>query len=88
MGDEVLKNTARILVAGARRADVVARVGGEEMLLLMPDTDEDAAVTLANRLRETLEKTPLQRDELVIIREELLVHTSKFFKHEAEKNYF
>lgn len=66
VGDEVLKNTARILVAGARRADVVARVGGEEMLLLMPDTDEDAAVTLANRLRETLEQTPLQRDKLVI----------------------
>lgn len=60
VGDEVLKNTARVLVGGARQADVVARVGGEEMLLLLPNTDEGAAVTLANRLREALEQAPLQ----------------------------
>lgn len=66
VGDEVLKNTARILVGGARQADVVARVGGEEMLLLLPDTTEAAAVTLANRLREALEKTPLQWDGRMI----------------------
>jgi len=66
VGDEVLKNTARILVGGARQADVVARVGGEEMLLLLPDTTEAAAVTLANRLREALEQTPLQWDGRMI----------------------
>lgn len=66
VGDEVLINTARILVGGARQADVVARVGGEEMLLLLPDTDEAAAVTLANRLRVALEQTPMQRDGQVI----------------------
>lgn len=66
VGDEVLKNTASILVEGARQTDVVARVGGEEMLLLLPDTDEAAAVRLANRLREALEQTPLQRDGRVI----------------------
>lgn len=66
VGDEVLKNTARILVGGARQADVVARVGGEEMLLLLPDTTEAAAVTLANRLREAMEQTPLQWDGRVI----------------------
>lgn len=66
VGDEVLKNTARILVGGTRQMDVVARVGGEEMLLLLPDTNEAAAVTLANRLREALKQTPLQWDGRVI----------------------
>ncbi len=66
VGDEVLKNTARVLLGGARQADVVARVGGEEMSLLLPNTDEAAAVTLANRLREALERTPLERDGQVI----------------------
>jgi diguanylate cyclase len=66
VGDEVLKNTAMVLSQGARQADVVARVGGEEILLLLPNTDEGAAVTLANRLREALEQTPLHSNGLVI----------------------
>jgi diguanylate cyclase (GGDEF)-like protein len=59
VGDEVLKNTARILMAGVRQSDVVARVGGEEIMLLLPCTDQPAALVLANRLREALVQAPL-----------------------------
>ena len=51
-GDECIKKVALVLRAGARRpADVVARYGGEEMSLILPDTDEAGAFALAEQLR-------------------------------------
>jgi diguanylate cyclase (GGDEF)-like protein/PAS domain S-box-containing protein len=51
-GDDCLKQVAAALRAGARRpADVVARYGGEEMTLILPDTDQQGAWELAERLR-------------------------------------
>jgi diguanylate cyclase (GGDEF)-like protein len=59
-GDRALVRFARVLAAHARRDDVVARVGGEEFAWLMPETDQDGAVTAAERVRATLES---ERDE-------------------------
>ncbi len=53
-GDEVLRELGRLLTRSCRREDVACRYGGEEFLLLLPDTDVPAARLLAERLRERL----------------------------------
>ncbi len=54
-GDECLKQVAAALRTGVRRpADVVARYGGEEMTLILPDTDQQGAWELAEQLRESV----------------------------------
>ncbi|MGR3469040.1 MAG: diguanylate cyclase [Shimia sp.] len=51
VGDTVLRTFAARLRASVRGADTVARIGGEEFLVLMPDTTAMAARHVANRLR-------------------------------------
>ncbi len=50
-GDEVLIAVGSILARSAREGDVLARWGGEEFILLLPETKLDSAVALAERLR-------------------------------------
>lgn len=62
MGDRVLQAVASVLTSGmSRSADLVARHGGEEFALLMPDTDVGDAVVLAECLREATGKLNLPR---------------------------
>ena len=57
-GDEVLRGFARRLEAELRGADVLARWGGEEFLLLLPGTDAAQALQAVERLREGLRLQP------------------------------
>jgi diguanylate cyclase (GGDEF)-like protein len=50
-GDDVLRSLARAWQPHLRHSDVVARVGGDEFVVVMPDTDPSAAVEMAQRLR-------------------------------------
>ena len=54
-GDIVLRETAHSLRASARREDSVCRIGGEEFLVICPNTDRKAAMQSAERLRANLE---------------------------------
>ena len=51
VGDAALQRVARVLEAGKRSIDGLARVGGEEFALILPDTDPHAALAIAERLR-------------------------------------
>lgn len=51
VGDQVLTAVGRTLVAGLRSNDLVCRWGGEEFLLILPDTPPDGAMLVAERLR-------------------------------------
>jgi diguanylate cyclase (GGDEF)-like protein len=51
MGDWVLKTVATILASARREADVVARFGGEEFVIMLPETTPEAAATVAERIR-------------------------------------
>lgn len=53
-GDDVLKAVAKILRAGVREVDHSARWGGEEFLLLLPETAVPGAALVAERLREAI----------------------------------
>jgi len=58
VGDEVLVELSRRVVHNVRSIDTVARLGGEEFLVLMPDTDESLASTVAERLRASVAREP------------------------------
>jgi diguanylate cyclase (GGDEF)-like protein len=49
-----------------RRPDVLARSGGEEFLLLLPDTGRDAAMALAERIRRRIAASPTLVDGVPI----------------------
>jgi two-component system chemotaxis response regulator CheY len=53
-GDEVLQWVGQALRAAVRGHDVVARYGGEEFVMLLPGTDEVAALEVAERLRSAI----------------------------------
>jgi two-component system cell cycle response regulator len=57
-GDEVLKEAAERLKKVLRGIDVLARFGGEEFVVVMPDTESFAAGKVAERLRASIEKKP------------------------------
>ncbi len=57
-GDEVLKRVANLLTETTRNTDFVARYGGEEFAVLLPFTHQQAAVTLAERMRAAIEDGP------------------------------
>lgn len=57
MGDRVLRKTANILQRICREADIVSRYGGEEFLLVLPNTDLDGALSDAERIRKIMEQT-------------------------------
>ncbi len=57
-GDEVLREFASRVRANTRGIDVVARYGGEEVVVLVPDTPLEGARTVAERIREQVESTP------------------------------
>ncbi|WP_374375621.1 PleD family two-component system response regulator [Dongia sp.] len=61
-GDEVLKQFAQRATASMRNFDMVARTGGEEFVCLLPDTDGQAALKVAERLCKRVADTPMKVD--------------------------
>lgn len=55
-GDKFLIGIANVLMASARSSDFVARVGGEEFVLILPNTNEKSAFKLAEKIRKKVSK--------------------------------
>jgi len=62
-GDVVLQRVGHILEQNCRRSDVIARYGGDEFVILMPETAIEQARQLANKLRGWIASDPLLRDK-------------------------
>ncbi|HEY5629892.1 MAG TPA: diguanylate cyclase, partial [Candidatus Limnocylindrales bacterium] len=62
-GDMVLQEVAARLAASIRSTDLVGRFGGEEFLLVLPETDADAAATMAEKLRRIVAGTHVRLPE-------------------------
>lgn len=58
VGDRVLQSVARVLQSKLRETDFLARFGGEEFLVLLPDTEFSAASEVADKLRESVALAP------------------------------
>lgn len=57
-GDEVLRTVADLLRKGSRPSDIIARYGGDEFMIVLPNTPKDAASEIAERLRRAVEAYP------------------------------
>jgi two-component system cell cycle response regulator len=60
VGDEVLQEAGRRLIAGLRPYDTVGRYGGEEFLVVLPGCGAEVAVRLAERLRQYIAAEPVE----------------------------
>lgn len=63
MGDVLLKMVSKILQQSARKNDIVARVGGEEFVYILPHTDKMGAAIKAEKLRRIIEGTKFPHGE-------------------------
>jgi diguanylate cyclase (GGDEF)-like protein len=66
VGDEALKHLAGVLTRCSRESDLVARWGGEEFAISTPDSNLASALRYAERLRQTVQDTPLVTGDLTI----------------------
>ena len=62
-GDLVLRRVGQILEANCRRSDVVSRYGGDEFVILMPETTMEQARQLSSKLRGWIASDPLLREK-------------------------
>ena len=56
LGDEVLRHIAFIIKNSLRKSDIIARWGGEEFMILLPNTPANFAAQVAQKLRKTIEE--------------------------------
>lgn len=89
VGDTVLKQTAVALKSGLRAQDVISRLGGDEFLVICPDTDLPAALICAERMRKAVEALPVAVGALqlrgsvsigVAVRDEAMVDADALIK--------
>ncbi len=66
VGDSVLKTIARLLQKTIREVDILARIGGEEFAIILPQTAIEEASNLAERIRQRIEAERIQHNTLQI----------------------
>ena len=67
VGDRLLRSVADCITEEVRRGDLVARIGGDELAVLLPGADTDELMSIAERIRERLGKctVPLEGKEVI-----------------------
>jgi len=65
-GDVVLREVAGRVQAGVRDKDTIGRFGGEEIVVLLEDTDPEEAWYVAERLRSSIEEAPIGEHNLTV----------------------
>ena len=62
-GDKILRQVGAILKKGVRQADLLCRYGGDEFVMLLSQTPQDQAMVLAERLRQSVAQSSMNRLE-------------------------
>lgn len=63
-GDKILKDLAQLLRNQSRKIDLVCRYGGEEFVIILPQTDKKEAFMIAERIRKDIQKYPFLNEEI------------------------
>jgi diguanylate cyclase (GGDEF)-like protein len=58
-GDEILQGVSGIIINSLRKVDIAARYGGEEIIILLPNTGEEEGIKVAEKLRKRIENARL-----------------------------
>ncbi|MCF7907490.1 MAG: GGDEF domain-containing protein [Candidatus Omnitrophica bacterium] len=67
VGDVILREVARLIKKSTRGIDLVARFGGEEFSVVLPETDKGGAIMLAERINQHINRAPISAfDEKII----------------------
>ncbi len=61
VGDAALCHVARVMQTTVREVDICARYGGEEFVIILPQCGREDAINVAERLREAIASTPVQK---------------------------
>ena len=67
VGDQVLRKLVKIIQKIIRTTDSLYRIGGEEFVILCPNSNYHQAMTLAERIRKSIESTPFEKVNQVTI---------------------
>ena len=94
-GDEVLKQLAEILLNNTRRTDIVARLGGEEFAIVLPQTSCENVLKMAERIKQAIESKTFIFDfvtdkmtiSIGIATTKLPIHIDCFLKYADEALY-
>lgn len=65
-GDQVLREIAAMVRENIREIDFAGRFGGEEFCVVLPDTQPEAAMVVAERIRKAVESKPIQAYDSII----------------------
>jgi len=84
-GDRLLKKLARIILEEVRQIDLAVRYGGEEFLVLLPETDSIKACDVAERMRKAVERQTKITISLGISSHKKSMKTHEVFISKADK---
>jgi diguanylate cyclase (GGDEF)-like protein len=62
IGDQVLRASAQMMSSALRESDIIGRYGGEEFSIILPDTNNDAAIYVAERLISSVADVPIDTE--------------------------
>ncbi len=93
VGDKVLIETARLLQKACREADLIARWGGDEFLIICPETDLEQAKILVERISKNIARSNFEDIELLNISFGIAEHITSededsLFKRADDQLYF
>jgi diguanylate cyclase (GGDEF)-like protein len=60
LGDKALAAVARTIRNSLRQVDLMVRYGGEEFIIVLPGTDLEGGITVAEKIRQTMASTPIE----------------------------
>ena len=78
VGDDLLKEIALILKNNIRKSDVVARIGGDEFVLLLPETEFNSGERVLQKLNEELKKRMREKETNISLSIGAVTYTNRF----------
>jgi diguanylate cyclase (GGDEF)-like protein len=85
VGSEALRQLSRVLLSCVRQVDTLARYGGDEFTIVLPDTNEAGAAQVAERIRRVVEETPFEAGRAEALRLTCSVGHATFPRHGRER---